>query len=638
VTATEKAALDRLGFSPVQRVPPALVIPVWAPAGQRVGNMIRPDAPRLVRNRLLKYEWPAKAPLRLDVPPVVADRIGDTGVELWITEGPIKADALASAGAGCVVGLAGVWAWLTDTPLPDWEDVALRDRRVLLCFDSDAMAKPEVHKALHRLLAWLTNRGARAEVVYLPAGDGAKVGVDDFLAAGHPLADVEALAENGLRPLGQSAAPVQESFDDVPDEAGWAVLDDVAAYLARFVVFPTSAARDAVALWVAHTHAATAFFTTPRLAVISAEKESGKTRLLEVAEPVCRRPLMVVNTTPAALFRSVDAHAGACTVLFDEVDAIFGEKATNHEELRGLLNAGYRAGAKAARCVGDSNEVREFNAFAPVALAAIGDLPDTLMGRAVVVRMKRRTPGEPIDPFRVRRVLPVAGALRHRLAAWLARHADALADAEPDMPAGISDRAADVWEPLVSIADAAGGDWPERSRRACRTLEAARSASAPTVGVRLLADIRAAFGDDERVFSTVLVERLRADDEAPWRRWGKRGDGLDPSGLAWLLRPYGIESRQVRLGDETRKGYRREDFVDAWSRFLSTLPGGETPVTGETPQVSTTSIVSPVTPVSPPGGRDPDSNNDFDAEGYEAAYPELFAGAGADHPGEEPPF
>ena len=177
------------------------------------------------------------------------------------------------------------------------------------------------------------------------------------------------------------------------------------------------------------------------------------------------RPVEAVNVTPAYLFRKVGGRQDAPTILFDEIDTIFGPKAKrDNEEIRGLLNAGHRKGAVAGRCVvkGKQIHTEEIAAYCAVALAGLGDLPDTIMTRSVVVRMRRRAPGEHVEPYRRRQHSPEGHALRDRLAAWAEASVKALAAARPDMPAGIADRDADVWEPLLAIADAAGGDWPER--------------------------------------------------------------------------------------------------------------------------------------------------------------------------------
>ena len=123
------------------------------------------------------------------------------------------------------------------------------------------------------------------------------------------------------------------------------------------------------------------------------------------------RPVEAVNTTPAYLFRKVSDPAGPPTILYDEIDTLFGPRAKDNEEIRGMLNAGHRRGAMAGRCVvrGKIVETEELPAYCALALAGLGTLPDTLLTRSVVIRMKRRAPGEKIEPFR-RRVQQAAGA------------------------------------------------------------------------------------------------------------------------------------------------------------------------------------------------------------------------------------
>jgi hypothetical protein len=180
--------------------------------------------------------------------------------------------------------------------------------------------------------------------------------------------------------------------------------------------------------------------------VLSAEKGSGKTRTLEVLELLVPRPMHAVSATAAALFRAVEASQP--TLLFDEADTYFGPMAKGDtEELRALVNAGHRKGAVAYRCFGDPSkmEVRAYPAFCAVALAGIGDLPPTILDRAVLVRMRRRAPDEHVEPFRRRKAAKDADDLRDGLATWTEAYRDQLADAEPEMPPGLVDRPADVW-------------------------------------------------------------------------------------------------------------------------------------------------------------------------------------------------
>lgn len=347
------------------------------------------------------------------------------------------------------------------------------------------------------------------------------------------------------------------------------VLGEVHALLIEHVAFPSAEAADAVALWAMHAHAVDAFESTPRLALLSPEKQTGKTRCLEVLDQLVPAPMHAVNCTSAALFRAVAAKRP--TLLFDESDTYFGPRAVSqHEELRGLVNAGHRKGATAYRVVGEGPNltVREFQAYAAVALAGIGELPDTILDRAVVIRMRRRAPDEPVTPFRLRRVKPRAEQIRERMAAWAEGHAEELGQAEPDMPARITDRPADVWEALLAVADAAGGQWPARARQAAVALEAVRSEATPSRGVQLLADVRALFAQvgTDRLASEELCRRLASLVEAPWG--DLRGHPIDARGLASRIRPYGVRPHKVRIGETVLQGYLAEDFSDAWRRYL----------------------------------------------------------------------
>lgn len=592
-TADTRSVLAKMGFGKPAQLPPALVIPVFGAAnlGEVSFFQCRPDEPRVLRGRVAKYEMPHGVGMVLDCPPRVRPHLGDPSRPLFVTEGVLKGDSLVSAGADAVA-LLGVWNWRGTndqggtTALSDWEAVALNRRRVVVVFDSDVMLNSKVYDALIRLSAFLARRGAEVGYVYLPALDaGSKVGVDDFLAGGHAIQDLLGLAVDQLRrpPSRQDEPELIDDLSDVAEEDGVALLHDVSAWLAGYVAFPTIEANgesvscaDVVALWVVHTHVFSAFCSTPRLHLHSPEKCSGKTRALEALELIVARPRRVENVTAAALFRLI--HAVAPTVLLDEVDAVFGPKAADHEDLRAILNAGHRQGATVPRCVGDGGrmEVVEFKVFAPVALAGIGSVPDTVADRAIAIPMRRRAPHEHVKPFRERRARAEAESLRRRLEAWAERHRPTLAEAEPTMPEGVTDRAADVWEALVAIGDEAGGDWPRRARTAASGFTANRTADDGSRGVALLVDIYRVFHEtgEDRLSSADLVAHLVKIDESPWG--DLHGRALDARGLARRLKPYEITPHSVRLGDKTPKGYQRDDFTDSWSRYINPPPGSAT--------------------------------------------------------------
>lgn len=203
-TIRTKSQLAELGFGRSQQIVPTLLVPVWGVTGEIAMRLHRPDNPRSRKDKIVKYETPARSNMVLDVPAAARAGIGDPKVPLWITEGVLKADAAVSVGL-CCIAVLGVWNWRGanadggKTALADWESVALKGREVFIAFDSDVMTKRGVHDALARLGALLTRRGADVAYVYLPQGDSeAKVGLDDFLAAGGAVDSLRRLARTHL--------------------------------------------------------------------------------------------------------------------------------------------------------------------------------------------------------------------------------------------------------------------------------------------------------------------------------------------------------------------------------------------------------------------------------------------------------
>jgi Protein of unknown function (DUF3631) len=350
---------------------------------------------------------------------------------------------------------------------------------------------------------------------------------------------------------------------------GAKLLGDVCAFLGRFIAYPSEHAQFAHALWIMHTHLMEAWDSTPRIAFLSPEPGSGKTRALEISELMVPNAVEAVNMSPAYVFRRIGAEIGLPTLLIDEVDALFTGKSQAGEEIRALLNAGHRRGAMVGRCVihGKTVTTEESPAFCAVALAGLGFLPDTLMSRSVIIKMRRRAPNETVEPYRRRDHAPEGEMLRDRIDAWAATLVDDIKRARPKMPPGVEDRAADCWEPLLAVADAAGGHWPEIARVAAVTLVAVAKEVNPSLGIRLLEDIRTAFGGDDRLSTEQLLHRLIALPESSWGNL--KGKPLDDRGLALRLRKYDVRPKTIRIGTTTPRGYERADFEDAWARYLS---------------------------------------------------------------------
>ncbi|MFE9744052.1 DUF3631 domain-containing protein [Saccharothrix saharensis] len=350
------------------------------------------------------------------------------------------------------------------------------------------------------------------------------------------------------------------------------VLDTVQAFLSRFNAYPDEHCAPMLALWCAHTWAAEHFYVTPRLVLSSAEPGSGKTRVLEVARHLVKSAEMTFSATSAALFRMVGA--GPITILFDEVDAIFDTKGSGNEDLRALLNAGYKRSATVARCKGDANNmtIERFPVYAPAALAGIaGRMPATITTRAITVHMRRRRADEIVEAFRERRVEAESAPIRDALAAWIESVGEQVGAAVPEMPEGVTDRSAEIWEPLLAIAEAAGGDWPEKARAACLHFVTTANATPTSPGIRLLADLRTIFAERnvQRMSTVEILAVLHSMDEAPWG--DLYGKPLTARQLASELGVYGVKVTPYKSNGKTFKGYvidGETGLGDAWARYL----------------------------------------------------------------------
>jgi putative DNA primase/helicase len=303
-------------------------------------------------------------------------------------------------------------------------------------------------------------------------------------------------------------------------------------------------------------------------------KRCGKTTLLDVISRLVLRPLPTGSVTAAALFRVVEGYRP--TLLVDEADTFLSEA----DELRGVLNSGHRKGGQVVRTVGDDHEPRTFSTFAAVTIAIIGNLPDTLADRSITVDLKRRMPSEKVASFRFDRVGHL-DVLARQAARWAQDHAGTISAADPKMP-GIHNREADNWAPLLAIADAAGGAWPERARAAAAAGHVAGGDEASLIEL-LLGDIRDIFAKREenrvepvdRIPSADLVEALVGIEGRPWAELGRNRKPLTQNGLARRLKPLAITSENIRIGDKVPKGYLLVWFQEAFSRYLGSEGASE---------------------------------------------------------------
>lgn len=324
--------------------------------------------------------------------------------------------------------------------------------------------------------------------------------------------------------------------------------DEIVAFLNRFIVFPDPRQADAVALWIIHTHAFDAAYATPYLYVNSAEKQSGKTRVIEVVKSLVRNSMDGADMTAAAMYRVINDRQP--TIFIDEVDTIFTGAA--NETLRNFLNSGYKHGGKTLRFTG--KETEEFSTFCPKLLAGIdnGAMPDTIADRCVKITLKRKRDGETVERWLWRKVEADAMALQGKIREWTAHNMEPLADAEPTVIDEISDRAFEISEPLLAIADRLPG-WHQRGRDAVTFLlrGETQALSIQAQVLKAARDFMDAHNVD-RVPSAALAELT----------------GMNGKQVSAHLAKYEIRPGTRRIGGTPTKCYLRVDMQDAFDRYL----------------------------------------------------------------------
>jgi hypothetical protein len=284
------------------------------------------------------------------------------------------------------------------------------------------------------------------------------------------------------------------------------------------------------------------------------------------------------NISSSAFFRAIEELEP--TLLIDEADTNLRGK----NDLTGILNAGYTKGTafvwrmcyeaaagQAGKAEGGrrgaagrgAGRVARYSCWCPKVIAAIGHLHPTLASRCIVIRMNRKMTGEQCE--RLKRLDPTE--LKRKCARFVADHAAEIASAEPRIPNGLTNRAADIWEPLLALADLAGGHWPELAREAATGLTARAQEHSPIGSLLLDISLVFALGKGERIFSRELLAGILGCGERPWAEL-RRGKPVTEMWLAQQLRPYGIKPRTIRIGEQVAKGYLQEDFLDTFRRYV----------------------------------------------------------------------
>jgi putative DNA primase/helicase len=579
-----------------------LIFPYFSPAnGRRTTARLRRDHPELVDGKLRNKYISAWGDSRhLYFPPGAATKLENLETPIVLVEAEKSALSLTAwaerMGMDLLpLGIGGCWGWRgqriakaiapngeredVSGPLPDLDYCS--GRRVYALLDANTATNDDVRRARTALISELRKRNRHCSVLLceLPNVDGVN-GPDDYIAVhgDEAMAEVFTAAHAPSRKLAVMPAPTPVASKPAvpaltPAEAAARtsdLLDTAVVWITGYVVITTEQAI-ILAAWILHTYVMDAVEWTPYIHISGPEKSIGKTLLMDVLAALACNPRTASGTTPAALVRIVDKFQP--TLFLDEMDASSNGNRELAEAQRGILNAGFQRGKVFCKCDGKDNEVREFNAFGAKCFAGIGDLPGTIASRSIVIEMRRKLRSEHIERYRSRVVSRLAAPIRAELERWGAGVIDPLRAIEPDPIDTLPDRANDVAEILLAVAQLAGGDWTQRLTSALLAVYGSAAADDTSSGVVLLSDIRGIFADRGTVHipSKELATALCEIEGRPWAEWS-RGRGLSANNLAKQLGKYRVYPANIRVDTKVVKGYRRADFGDAWDRYCPYTP------------------------------------------------------------------
>jgi Protein of unknown function (DUF3631) len=349
------------------------------------------------------------------------------------------------------------------------------------------------------------------------------------------------------------------------------LLETCKQWVRRYVIVSDEQAV-ILAAWILHTWTFEAAETTPYIHITAPERECGKSRLMETLAALAFAPVRSGGMTAAALVRCIDAKSP--TIFLDEMDAQLNGDKEYAEAIRGILNEGFRKGGKFYKVDGKNHDLREFNAYCPKCFAGIGKLPETVSSRSIPIEMRRKTDTETVKPLRQRETQVSAQPIRERLEAWKARGVVRhLQECRPAAIDSLGDRQNDISEPLLAIAEVAGGDWVRRLTSALVTVLKGSRGENVSTGVTLLMDIRSIFQERkaEKIFSKELAAALCEIEGRLWADWN-RGKGFQANDLAKQLARYDIRPRKISIATDKLQGYFLDAFEDAWKRYCPAPP------------------------------------------------------------------
>lgn len=458
--------------------------------------------------------------------------------EVWIPEGENKVEALEK------YGLVATTSGGANTALEtNWE--ILRNRNVVLLRDNDT---PGINyqDSVIKILRPLNCNIRIVDIDKLNLNDGEDI--IDYIKVNPGITQSDILS-----------LPM---IDDASNTKS--ILDDLKNIIDQLIVLPTEHESIAIALFVLHTYCIDSAHCTPILNITSPEKRCGKTTLLSVLGKLVNNPLIASNISPAAIFRSIEKWSP--TLIIDEADTFF----LKNEEIRGVINSGHtRDTAYVIRCIGKDHETKQFNTWCPKIIAGIGDLPETVMDRSIVIQLQRK-----LNTQQKRRLRNIPNSifeeLRQRCANFATENAAQLKILDIDIPESLNDRAGDNWAPLFAIAELVSKTWLKRAKDAAIQLSG-NTQEVMSIRAELLLHIKNIFDSRNvnRLHTKDLINELCSDIESPWATYN-REKPITANQLAKLLKEFKIHSKDMRIPpcNKNLKGYALDDFSDAFKRYI----------------------------------------------------------------------
>lgn len=359
------------------------------------------------------------------------------------------------------------------------------------------------------------------------------------------------------------------------------ILDQVHAWLERFICTVADEDLELLAMWAVHTHLCHETYTTPRLILDSSVPGSGKTTVLDHFSRLCLHPIqMAALSSPALLTRMLDA--GTRTILIDEADRSLSPDKEGVGELIAVLNSGYRRGGTRPVLVpvkGGGWDAAEMPTFAPVVMAGNNpNLPDDTKSRSIRVLLMPDIDGR-IEDSDWELYEDDARALGERVATWADLVREDVRTTRPDLPEIVRGRARERWAPLKRVADANGGRWPALVDRLAvqdvQQIEAEKEEGLvqQRPAVVLLSHLHEMWREGETFIPTDrVIDRLVGNHPDVWGDSSSFGKRLTPQRLGrMLVSAYNIHSDRPEATGP--RGYLRANLATAFRRFRLDLPG-----------------------------------------------------------------